>query len=145
MALVTAMMAMTLLTALGSAVIISTITETAIAASYRHGSELFYAADGAADFAIQELAAMADWDDLAAGDTLQSYRPFVHLISPDAPPVWPYVTVSVVDVTAAEVRILATAYGPTGGQRSVGITVSRSTAVEDGASDVRVLLWQEVR
>ena len=60
-ALVIVMMAVTLLTALGSALTLATIAETAVAANYRDATETFYAAEGAVEFAMQELAAVSDW------------------------------------------------------------------------------------
>jgi hypothetical protein len=67
MALLTVMMALTLLTGLGTALVVGTMTETAVAAAYRRGVEVFYAADAAAEFAIGELTARTDWDDVLSG------------------------------------------------------------------------------
>ena len=63
-ALVLVMMTITLLTALGTALTLGTIAETAIAANYRDATETFYAADAAVEFATQEVAAVADWSDV---------------------------------------------------------------------------------
>lgn len=60
-ALVIVMMTMTLLTALGMALTLATITETAIAANYRDATEALYAAEGSVEFAMQELADVSDW------------------------------------------------------------------------------------
>ena len=65
-ALVIVLMTITLLTALGSALTLATIAETAIAANYRDATETFYAAEGAVEFAMQEVAAVSDWRDLVA-------------------------------------------------------------------------------
>ena len=66
-ALVIVMMTITLLTALGAAVTLATITETAIAANYRDAVEALHAAEGAVEFVMQELAGVADWSDVIAG------------------------------------------------------------------------------
>jgi len=67
------MMALTLLTALGGALVLGTVTETAIAASYREGTETFYAAEAAVELVIEELAAASDWDAIAAGDAPSAF------------------------------------------------------------------------
>ena len=59
-------MTITLLTALGAALTLATITETAIAANYREAAEVLYAAEGAVEFVMQELAGVADWSDVIA-------------------------------------------------------------------------------
>jgi len=63
-ALVVVMMAVALLTALGSALTLATITETAIAANYRDATEAFYAAEAAVEFVKGEVAAVEDWSDI---------------------------------------------------------------------------------
>lgn len=65
-ALVIVMMTITLLTALGAALTLATVTETAIAANYRDAAEALYAAEGAVEFVMQELADVADWRDVIA-------------------------------------------------------------------------------
>lgn len=67
MPLVLSVMAMTLLTALGSALVIGTMIETAIAAGHRESAEVFYAADAAVAFAIAELATADDWNAVLSG------------------------------------------------------------------------------
>ena len=66
-ALVIAMMTITLLTALGIALTLVTIAETAIAANYRDATEALYAAEAAVEFATQEIAAVSDWSDVISG------------------------------------------------------------------------------
>lgn len=65
-ALVMVMMTITLLTAIGTALTLGTIAETAIAANYRDATETLYAADAAVEFATQEVAAVADWSDVVS-------------------------------------------------------------------------------
>ena len=65
-ALIIVMMTITLLTALGAAVTLATVTETAIAANYRDSAEALHAAEGAVEFVMQELAGVADWSGVIA-------------------------------------------------------------------------------
>jgi hypothetical protein len=51
------------ITMLGSAMTLAAVTETAIAANYREATETLYAAEAAVEFAMQELASLADWRD----------------------------------------------------------------------------------
>jgi hypothetical protein len=60
-ALVMVMLLIVWLTALGSAMTLAAMTETAIAASYREGTETRYAAEAAVEYAVQQLAANPDW------------------------------------------------------------------------------------
>ena len=66
MALVIVLMTITLLTALGAALTLATITETGIAANYRDAAEALYAAEAAVEFAVQEIADVPDWRDVIA-------------------------------------------------------------------------------
>lgn len=68
MAFAMTMAALALLTGLGTAVIVGTMTETQVAAVHRQGLEVLYAAEAAAEFAIRDLAARADWDAVLSGD-----------------------------------------------------------------------------
>ncbi len=65
-ALLIALMAMMLMTALATALILTTITETRIASSYAAGIEAFYAADAAIERAIDDLRTIPDWSALGA-------------------------------------------------------------------------------
>ena len=65
-ALLIALMAMMLMAALATALILTTITETRIASSYGAGIEAFYAADAAIERAIDDLRTIPDWSALAA-------------------------------------------------------------------------------
>lgn len=70
-ALIIALMATMLLTALGSALILLTTTETAITTNFRNAQEALYAADAGIERVVQDLLTVAEWDDVLAG-TLQS-------------------------------------------------------------------------
>ncbi len=64
-ALVVVVMTVTLLAALGAALTLATTIETAIAANYREATESLYAAEAGVAFVMQEVAVIADWDDVA--------------------------------------------------------------------------------
>lgn len=82
-ALIVAMLATLLLTALGSALVLLTTTEIAISANYRTGQEVLYAADAGIEVAAQDLLGEPQWNDVLqgrvrsafAGSTLQSTLP----------------------------------------------------------------------
>lgn len=66
-AIVVAMMAMLLMMALGSALVLTTSTETIIAASFRDSTEGVYAADAALERAIDDLSGAGDWNLVLSG------------------------------------------------------------------------------
>ena len=70
-ALIIALMAMMLLTALGAAVVMGSNTETHIAANYRNSQEALYAADAAVERVVQDLLLIPRWNDILGG-TAQS-------------------------------------------------------------------------
>ena len=61
-ALVVALMASMLLTALGMALVLVTDTESMITANYRNNSEALYAADAAVERVVQDLLLVPDWN-----------------------------------------------------------------------------------
>lgn len=61
-ALVIALMAMTLMLALGISLVMTTMTEGKIAANYRDGTEALYAADAAVERVMQDILTVADWN-----------------------------------------------------------------------------------
>ena len=63
-ALIIALMAMMLLTALGAAVVMVSRTETAIANNYRNSQEALYAADAAVERVVQDLLMVPRWNDI---------------------------------------------------------------------------------
>jgi hypothetical protein len=66
-ALIIALMAMSLLMALGLALVLTTTTEGRIAGNYRQGTEALYAADAAIERVIQDTLIVPDWDALLGG------------------------------------------------------------------------------
>jgi hypothetical protein len=73
MALIIALMATTLLMALGVALVLTTMTEGRISANHRDGVEALYAADAAVERAIQDLLLVPDWDAVLAGAVTSSF------------------------------------------------------------------------
>jgi hypothetical protein len=72
-ALLIALMAMILMTALATALVLNTITETRIASSYGAGIETFHAADAAMERAIDDLRMVPDWSVLVASATTSTF------------------------------------------------------------------------
>ena len=72
-ALIIALLAMLLLTALGLALILTTTTETKITANYRDGQEALYAADAGIERVMQELLTVPDWNTLLSGTVRSSF------------------------------------------------------------------------
>lgn len=61
-ALIVALMAMTLMMALGISLVLTTMTEGKIAANYRDGTEALYAADAAVERVVQDILTVPDWN-----------------------------------------------------------------------------------
>jgi hypothetical protein len=61
-ALIVALMSMILMMALGTALILTTMTEGKIANNYRDGTEALYAADAAIERVMQDLLTVPDWN-----------------------------------------------------------------------------------
>ena len=72
-ALITALMAMLLLTALGLALVLSTTTETMIAANFRSGQETLYAADAGVERVMDDLLTVPDWNNILNGTVRSAY------------------------------------------------------------------------
>lgn len=78
MAIVVALMAMLMLTALGAGLVLTTTTETLITANYRDSSEAMYAADAGVERVLQDVLGeyqqSNSWDPVLAGG---SQSPFI--------------------------------------------------------------------
>ena len=72
-ALIVALMAMMLMTALGVALILTTSTETMITANFRNGQEALYAADAALERAMDDILTVPDWNNLLNGTTQSAF------------------------------------------------------------------------
>ena len=72
-ALIVALMAMMMLTALGAGVVMVSNTETLIASNYRNAQEALYGADAAAERVVQDLLLVPRWNDILAGAVQSSF------------------------------------------------------------------------
>jgi hypothetical protein len=72
-ALVIVILSVMLLTALGSALVLISVTETGISAHYRTGFRALYAADAALVRAVADLAASSDWNAALAGGARSTF------------------------------------------------------------------------
>jgi Tfp pilus assembly protein PilX len=74
-ALIVALLATLVLSALGLSLMVMASTETLIAANYRDGVEAFHAAEAALERAIPELASVPDWSAVLGGAGVRSAAP----------------------------------------------------------------------
>jgi hypothetical protein len=125
-ALVIAVVAMMLMAALGSALVLTTMTEAGVASNYAAGIETFYAADAALNRTLAELPDAGEWSALTGVRTEGT------------------VVVSVAaGATSDTLVIRAQAAGSRDVRRTVEATVLRTG--EPGVAGVRLLAWREVR
>jgi hypothetical protein len=73
MAILLTLMALVLMSLLSGALIVTTSTESAIAANFRSAQEGLYAADAALERAIDDLAAASDWNAILEGSTRSEF------------------------------------------------------------------------
>ena len=66
-AMIVALMAMTLMIALGTALLLTTTTETRIVTNFRNNSESLYAADAGLERALDDMLTIPDWNSLLNG------------------------------------------------------------------------------
>jgi len=72
-ALIVAMMAMLLMTALGVALVLTTSSETMIASNFRNSQEALYAADAVIERSMDDILTVADWNKLLDGSTQSAF------------------------------------------------------------------------
>lgn len=72
-ALIIALLALLLMTALGMALMMTTMTETKISANYRDGNEAMYAADAGVERVMQDLLTVPDWNTILSGTTTSAF------------------------------------------------------------------------
>jgi hypothetical protein len=73
-ALIIALLATMLLTALGIALIMVTNTETRITANFRNSQEALYAADAGTERVVQDLLLVPRWNDILTGTMTSSFH-----------------------------------------------------------------------
>ena len=72
-ALIVSLMAMLLLSALGLALVMTTMTETKIAGNYTASQEAMYAADAAIERSMQDVLTVADWNAMLSGSVKSAF------------------------------------------------------------------------
>lgn len=72
-AVIVAMMALLVISALGTALVLATSVETLIARNFRDGAGAIYAADAVAALAMPELASTPDWTSVLNGTTRSAW------------------------------------------------------------------------
>ena len=143
MALVTAIMALLMMLALGAGVAVTTMTETTIAANHRDGIQALYAAEAGVELAVNRLRTVDDWRTLVTGrdavmlvdgrlaDLLQSGTVDARII----------VTVTASPDPAGDDAVLVLQSGavvPGGIRRSVQVTVKRRLS----SGDIERMSWR---
>ena len=73
MAIIVALMAMLLMSALGAALVLTTSSEAIIAANFRNAQEGVYAADAALEIAMDDLASMPEWNPALDGSAQAAF------------------------------------------------------------------------
>jgi hypothetical protein len=72
-ALVTALLALLLLSALGFALVLGTTTETMITGNFRFGQEALYAADAGVERVMDDLLTVPDWNNILKGNVRSAF------------------------------------------------------------------------
>jgi hypothetical protein len=72
-AMIIALIAMLLMSALGAALILTTSSETMIAGNFRDGGEALYAADAVLERSIDDLLTVSDWNPLLDGSVQSAF------------------------------------------------------------------------
>jgi hypothetical protein len=72
-ALLVALMAIMLMTALGIALVLTTSAETIIASHFRNSGEGLYAADAVLERSLDDLLTVADWNQLLSGEVRSTF------------------------------------------------------------------------
>jgi hypothetical protein len=72
-ALVIALLTLLMMTALGMALTMTTMTETKISSNYRDGGEAMYAADAGVERVMQDILTVPDWNNILNGTTTSAF------------------------------------------------------------------------
>lgn len=147
--LIVALMSIMLMSALGSALVLTTVTEMTIAGNHREATSAFYAAEAAVEWTMQELRLQSDWSALTTNNPYLDSR-LDDLLPPGAAQSQMRVVVELTPPPATDeysgmdvLRITGHAYGTSGGHRAIEVTVGRPATA--GPVAVTVLNWRELR
>jgi hypothetical protein len=132
--LLATLMAMLLMTVLATTLIVGTITEAAIAASYRDGLVARYAADAATERAIDSARAAPDWTLLATRATTWSFSGDGGLATVRA-------SAATSDAGVETLELTAQAAGPSATVRTLVAVIARNSPPV--SAQIRVISWRE--
>jgi hypothetical protein len=144
-ALLIAVMSMMLMAALGSALILTTMTEAGVAGNYAAGVEAFYAADAAVNRTLADLPNVADWSSMT-GIRFDGPAEALLSVAPDSAQLRIVVTIAAADTaadTAGGLVVRAQVSGSRDVEKTVEATVVRTE--HPGPANVRLLAWREIR
>lgn len=133
-ALLATLMATMLMTVLATTLILGTITEAAIAASYRDGLVTRYAADAAVERAIDSARAAPDWGLLAMRATVWSF-------TGDRGAATVRATAAASDAGVETLELTGQAFGPAATVRTLVVVIARNTPPI--SARIRVVSWLE--
>ena len=143
MALVTALMALLMMLALGAGVAVTTMTEVTIAANHRDGIQSLYAAEAGIELALNRLRAVGDWRTVLNGRDAVTLidESLADLLQSESVDAWSSVVVTVSRNTGEDDRVLvmqSSAIVPGGIRRTVQVTVTRASS----SNDIEILAWR---
>ena len=127
-------MAMTLMTVLASTLILETMTEAAIAASYRDGLVTRYLVEGATERAIDAARGASDWRMLATRSAQWAFADGTGSAVVCA-------TAAVLDSGVETLELSAQGTGPAGTLRTLTVVIARDDPPVSG--QIRIVSWQE--
>ena len=143
MALVTALMALLMMLALGAGVAVTTMTEVTIAANHRDGIQALYAAEAGIELALNRLRAVDDWRTVLNGRDAVTLidGSLADLLQSESVDARSSVIVTVSRNTGEDDRVLvmqSSAIVPGGIRRTVQVTVTRASS----SNDIEILAWR---
>jgi Tfp pilus assembly protein PilX len=133
-ALVAALLATMLLTALAGMLVLATMTETRTAASYRDALQTLYAADAAVELAINDVRGRRDWDTLEATGVRWQFAAPAEMAVVEA-------ASSAVVGGKETLELVARANGPGGAVRVIHIALARDQPGIPG--EIHVISWRD--
>jgi hypothetical protein len=147
MALLTALMAMLMMVALGAGLTLTTMTESSIAANHRDGLQTLYAAEAGIELAISRLRTTPDWGAVftAGAATTLLVEHLADVVQNTAVDSRFTITVTVSPDPNGDRDLLvlqSTAVGPGGNRRNIQVTVRRLPADASGARAVDTVAWR---
>jgi len=133
-ALLATLMAMALMTVLATTLVLATMTEAMIAASYRYGLVTRYLVEGAAERAIDAARGVSDWRLLAARSTQWTFGQSAGTVTVRA-------TSAGLDGGVETLELNAQGTGPAGSVRTLTVGIARDNPPVSG--QIRVVSWRE--